>query len=652
MSWTPAWAAGEPATSTPVVHPDSPATAPMNLTDQITDETGELGDLSQYDSALQQARDAGIQLFVVYVDSFDGADGETWAQQTFEKSGMGGDDVLLAVAVQDRRYGTYATEESGLTASDDQRVRSNDIEPALSQDDWGGAVTGAASGYADALTGSSIPGWLPVAGVVGLVGIGGVGLLAARAGRRRSGTATGQGPTAAPAEPIEQLGQRAGSALVDLDNALRASAEELTFAQAQFGQQATQRFAQTLDAAKAQASEAFAVQRQLDDAARQGTLTEPEHRAGLERILALAADADARLDAEEAEFARLRDLQSRVPEMLADLEVRAGEVEQRIPVAEQELAGLRATHSSDALVSVSGNIDQARRLIASSRELVATGKQHLADGDNRPAAVAAARAAEDAIGQASDALDHVTGAKDLLADASGHLDRALASISSDVADAERLQATDQLTTSALGTARVAIDQGMAARSGGDPLAALSALERAEHELDAALAPHRAADETRRRAADRVGRRLATVGTRLESIQATISRNRGAVSVEARTDIDQAMQLFAQAQQIAGTDAGQAEALLGQAETLGERALSQAQADVDRWNNQGGLGGGMGGYGGRSRGLDPTSVILGGILSGGFGGGRGGGWGGSGGGFGGGFGGGLGGGGGFGGGGRF
>ena len=46
-----------------------PATEPMDVADQVTDEAGVLGDLGQYDAALQEARDAGIQLFVVYVDS-------------------------------------------------------------------------------------------------------------------------------------------------------------------------------------------------------------------------------------------------------------------------------------------------------------------------------------------------------------------------------------------------------------------------------------------------------------------------------------------------------------------------------------------------------------------------------------------------------
>ena len=111
--------------------------------------------------------------------------------------------------------------------------------------------------------------------------------------------------------------------------------------------------------------------------------------------------------------------------------------------------------------------------------VVADGMGGHAGGDLASSTAIAAMAAIDGdsltSGEASDALDHVSGAKAMLADASGHLDRALASISADVADVERLGATDQLTTSALGAARVAIEQGTRARSGGDPHAALAQL---------------------------------------------------------------------------------------------------------------------------------------------------------------------------------
>ena len=85
-----------------------PQDAPFNVTDQITDRAGVLGDVTALQADLDELRSQhGLQLFVVYVDGFDGASGETWTQQTFAQSGMGGDDVLMAVAVKDRRYGTY-----------------------------------------------------------------------------------------------------------------------------------------------------------------------------------------------------------------------------------------------------------------------------------------------------------------------------------------------------------------------------------------------------------------------------------------------------------------------------------------------------------------------------------------------------------------
>jgi uncharacterized membrane protein YgcG len=132
------------------------ADAPMDLTDSVTDRAGVLGgDAGGLRTAIQGLRtDHHLQLFVVFVDSFDGASGEQWAEGTYQASGMGGDDVLLAVAVQDRRYSTWTTAASGLTAEQDRLVRAQFIEPALSSGDWAGAVRGAVEGYGRAADGS------------------------------------------------------------------------------------------------------------------------------------------------------------------------------------------------------------------------------------------------------------------------------------------------------------------------------------------------------------------------------------------------------------------------------------------------------------------------------------------------------------------
>ena len=218
------------------------------------------------------------------------------------------------------------------------------------------------------------------------------------------------------------------------------------------------------------------------------------------------------------------------------------------------------------------------------------------------------------------------------------------------------------TQTAVAAAREAIASGTAARTGGDPLAALRELARAEKDLDNALARYREAEAQAVRARQHFDQRVAQVRSRLASIDDLISSRRGAVGHDARTHLANAHHLFDQATAVAAGAASaasaadttnalaQAGALLDQAEAAGEQALRLAQDDINGW---GGFGDGPPGRLRGPRGLDPTSLILGGILSGGFGGGwggggsRGGGWGGSSGGFGGGMGGG-----GFGGGGRF
>lgn len=198
-----------------------------------------------------------------------------------------------------------------------------------------------------------------------------------------------------------------------------------------------------------------------------------------------------------------------------------------------------------------------------------------------------------------------------------------------------------------------MEHGQQARTSGDPLRALAELDAAEHDLDTLLAPLRDAEEHTTRMRENFTQRVARVGARLRSIDETIRTRRGAVNSGARTRISEALRVFDEAQRVAGDDPTTAMALLTRAEQLGEQALTEAQNDLDSWGGSGGFGGGYGGR--RAGGIDPLSVILGGILLGGGGGHRhSGGWGGGGGfgGGGGGFGGGGFGGGSFGGGGNF
>ena len=110
----PAVAATSPATA-PVTVSAVPADAPFALRDRITDRADVLDEAALQSDLETLEEEHDIQLWVVFVDSFDGRSGDQWVQDTYEESGFGGNDVLLAVAVEDRAYGMWATEGYGVT---------------------------------------------------------------------------------------------------------------------------------------------------------------------------------------------------------------------------------------------------------------------------------------------------------------------------------------------------------------------------------------------------------------------------------------------------------------------------------------------------------------------------------------------------------
>lgn len=251
----------------PAARADDPVT--LSRDGQITDKVGALGDRrGQVVAALDRLyADRRIQLFVVYVRDFSGRSAQNWADETADKNGLGLDDVLLAVATHDRQYAYTVDPGSRLTDAQLRDVANTAIEPALKQNDWAGAAIGAADGYAAVVAGKPVPTPAITPGIddpgtgssggtstgdliLPVVLVGGAGAVAAYAytrRRRRSTTrttpgATGWGQGAAPPggpprppTPLPDLDAHAKQALVETDDAVRTSEEELGFATAQFG---------------------------------------------------------------------------------------------------------------------------------------------------------------------------------------------------------------------------------------------------------------------------------------------------------------------------------------------------------------------------------------------------------------------------------
>jgi uncharacterized membrane protein YgcG len=96
------------------------AAQPFRLDDQLTDQVDAFsGREAEVQAALDTLRrEDNVQLWVVYVDSFEGINAQDWADQTARLSDLGLNDMLLAVAIGDRAYAYSVDQEFPLSNSE------------------------------------------------------------------------------------------------------------------------------------------------------------------------------------------------------------------------------------------------------------------------------------------------------------------------------------------------------------------------------------------------------------------------------------------------------------------------------------------------------------------------------------------------------
>jgi uncharacterized membrane protein YgcG len=544
------------------------AEPPTYLADQVTDHAGVLGGVdADVTTALDELTQAtGYQLFVVYVDSFDGLDRADWADQTAELSGFGTDDILLAVAVDDGLYQVSVDEAIALTDAQLADVESDAIEPALHDGDWSGAIVAAAEGYADAAGGGgSGNGWVVGVVIAVVVGVVVVGVVLRR--RRPAGHET---------ESLPDLEGRANAALLAADEAVQASGQELGFAQAQFGATATQTFDEVLGRARTTLAAAFAIRQRLDDDERE---SKDERRELLGQVLDLCDDVDEALDAQAAAFAELRDLHARAPQLLTELDQRATEVAGRLPAARAALDALAVAYAPTALATVQANADQAATLLDHARQAVTGGTAAL-DTD-RASAVELARVAEDCVRQAGALLDAIGSAGADLAAAPARIAAAVTSLGADLDDAARLAPQDPTVAAVVGEANAARTAAADLRPAGDPLAVLAGLVAAETRLDALLAPLRAHEENVARARTRLVEAVPALRGQIATVTQLVELNREAVGVLARTRLAEAQRHLDTAAAAVEADPLAAMAWVQEGTRLVGEAHSAAGVDIAR-----------------------------------------------------------------------
>jgi hypothetical protein len=610
------------------------ADAPQRLDMQVTDSSGAIDNRAPIDDALSRLQEkTGIQLFVVFVDSFDGTPAQNWTDETARLSDLGDRDALLAVATGDRAYAYSFPSDSRLSDSELASVAEKDIEPALKQGDWSGAVVAAAAGYEDAAGSGGGLIWAVI--IVAVIIVAALAWVLMRRRRRASGTAPAPGsgpePAPAPAAPsAEELSARANALLIELDDDLRASERELELATAQYGPQAAAPFRTALDEARANVGEAFQLRMTLDDK------PAPGDAATLSRIIELCEAADKRLDAESDAFDRLRDLENHAAEAADEVDRRRATIEAALPGAEATARDLMARYSGSAVSAIAGNADQARERLTFATDALQEARAALAapaspngagptpavPGGGRAQAALAVHAAEQAVDQAEHLVTAVERAATELPAARSAADGLLAEVTAETAAGRTALAGGNEVPPGLAEAVAVGEQTLAevraalAGARPDPVDAVARLQAADAALDTALAAARDAAERGARARSLLAQALPVARSQVLAVNDFITTRRGAVDYGARAALSEAQRHLALAESLAVTDPSAALSEAQQAQQLATRAGQAASVDVQGW-------GGGGGYN-RPGGFDAgafAGAVLGGILAGGGRGGR-------------------------------
>jgi hypothetical protein len=547
------------------------AEPPQNLPGPMTD----LADVLTADQE-QQVADAlddlaaatPYQLFVVYVDTFDGMSNRAWTDETADLSGLGRDDVLLAVAVDDRRYQVSVAQDIALSDAALSTVEQDAIEPALGDDDWAGAAVAAAAGYERAANPPASAGVVVFRVLLGLAVVGLLAFGVYRVVHRRHATARA-------AAELDALVDRSAGALVAADEAVAAAAQEVGFTEAQLGADHVAPVAAAVAEARTVLAEAFRARQELDD----DVPDSDTRRSSLAyEVLDGCTRVEAILAAQRETVERLRTLHERAPQDLAAARDGAAALTTRARDTGTTWEALRRGYAPTAMADVPAAVADAVELATRAATEADAGLAVL-DTD-RAAAVAHAEEARAALARAVVVLDALDQQAADLATAPQQIESVAAEIDADLADAARLGDGAVPVQEAMSAARRAQDRARSADAQLDPLAVLTALREAEAGLDGALDPLRAAEAARQHAVDRLPQVRATVSARIAAAEAAIARDRWSVGATARTRLAEAQRLAIPADAAEASDPVAALTAMRAAATRAGEAQRAALADID------------------------------------------------------------------------
>ncbi|MFS0733632.1 hypothetical protein ABC304_16735 [Microbacterium sp. 1P10UB] len=411
------------------------------------------------------------------------------------------------------------------------------------------------------------------------------------------------------------LDRRAQSALVEADERIRLTTDELSFAEAELGVAATAELREALTAVRTHMAEAFHLHQLNHDEIPDTREELVTRNARIVQLCEWANDLlEQKTEALEARIATVR----RAPEILAGVRADAERLRERLPDVRAVIARVRERYSENAVNTVAANADEAEQLLDFAEHGAAVSERRREAGQ-RDQALIALETATEAVRRAASLFDAVD-------DFEVEALRAQSTLADVVADSrgDLVAARDAPRTPAVQEATAALEKALAALSPAsakaDPFHELTQLREANTALDVAIAKarERAARplptvEQIRHAVDDADRQIAVA-------RSVIAGHRGWIGADARTRLAEAERVRLDMEGLSGDEDSMEPALqmARRAGMLASEALQLAQRDIDSSRPQqgpggwggpqgGGMGGGMGGGG--------MGGILGGVVIG-------------------------------------
>lgn len=399
--------------------------------------------------------------------------------------------------------------------------------------------------------------------------------------------------------------RKAEIAMVSADERIRTAGDEVSFAQAELGSEATKDLREALGAVRSHMQEAFTLNQLNHDEIPD---TREELRTRNARIVQLCEWAQDVLDERTSALAERVAFVRRAPEVLASVRTSADALEKRLPSATETIGRLTARYNDSAMAKVGAGATEAEQLIAFARHSADVSARRREAGRNEEANLALETASE-AIRRAQTVLD---GVEDFELEAL----RAESTLTDIIADSrsDLIEARNAPPLPAVKEAALNLEKALAALpvSGGktDPFASLTNLREANLALDTAVA----------KARERAARPLPTIEAVRHAVddadrQISVARNvisghRGWIGADARTRLAEAERLRVDIDPLIADEDTREEALALARRTalLASEALQLAQRDIDSSRPQQQ----QGGWGGGGRGGDN---IMGGIIGG-------------------------------------